>query len=69
MNKQKTPKPKKFQQNTEVKTHFHPRSLARGIVHRRMANADMFGVNKVKPGTAQSVFSANWRMDAERFAR
>ena len=69
MNKQKIPKPKKYQQNHEVKQHFHPRSLARSIVHSRMANSDMFGVNKVRPGTTQSYFSRLWRKDAAMFAR
>lgn len=66
--KQKTSKPKKFRQNTEVKQHFHPRSLARAIVHNMMANDEMSGVNKVRPGTARSAFSKNWRNIADRIA-
>ena len=53
----------------EATNHFHPRGLARAVVHHRMANADMYGVNKVKPGAAQSAFAVNWRRDAERIAR
>jgi len=66
--KQKTSKPKKFRQNTEVKQHFHPRFLARAVVHNMMAHDDMSGVNKVRPGTVQSAFSKNWRNIADRIA-
>ena len=52
----------------KVESHFHPRSLARSIVHARMANSDMFGVNKVHPGQTKSTFSKTWRIDADRFA-
>ena len=53
----------------EATSHFHPRGLARAIVHNCMAKADMSGVNKVKPGTTQSPFAVSWRRDAERIAR
>lgn len=66
--KAKIAKPKKFQQNHDVKQHFHPRGLARGIVHRQMAQEDMFGVNKVRQNTTHSQFSAIWRIWAEKFA-
>jgi len=68
MNKQKIAKPKKFQQNREVKQHYHPRSLARAVAHRQMELNDMFGVNQKAPGTTQSPFSVNWRLYAERFS-
>lgn len=67
--KEKTAKPKKFQQNTEVKTHFHPRSLARAIVHNQAALMGATGVNKVQPGTTQSPFARNWRGEADEFAK
>lgn len=52
----------------EARGQFHPRSLARAVVHNMMANDDMYGVNKVKPGATQSAFSKNWRNIAERIA-
>ena len=69
MAREKIAKPKKFQQNNGVKQHFHPRGLARGIVHRRMENAEMYGVNKVRPGADKSPFAKAWRKDAGMFAR
>lgn len=66
--REKISKPKKFRQNTEEKRHFHPRILARGIVHRQMERQEMTGVNKVKPGATQSPFALNWRNYAEAFA-
>ena len=66
--REKIAKPKKFRQNTEVKNHFHPRSLARSVVHNMMAHDDLAGVNKVRPSTTQSPFSKNWRNIAERIA-
>lgn len=68
MTREKFSKPKKFQQNTEVTTHFHPRRLARGIIHSRLKAADIYGVNQVKPGTIQSPFARNWREEADIFA-
>ena len=66
--REKIAKPKKFQQNTEVKNHFHPRGLARAVVHNMMARDDMSGVNKTTPGTTQSAFAKNWRRIAERIS-
>lgn len=68
MKREKIAKPKKFQQNTEVTTHYHPRRLARAIVHSRIASADVYGANKVKPGATQSPFARNWRTEADIFA-
>jgi hypothetical protein len=69
MAREKIAKPKKFRQNTEVTTHFHPRALARSIVHSRLQAAEVYGANKVKPGTTQSAFARNWRTEAETFAK
>ena len=63
--KTKKSKPKKYQQNHEVKQHFHPRGLARAIVHDRLAREGATGVNKVTPGTTKSSFAKNWRDYAE----
>ena len=52
----------------EARGQFHPRGLARSVVHNMMAHDDMFGVNKVKPGSDRSAFSKNWRNIAERIA-
>ena len=62
--KTKVPKPKKFQQNTEVKDHFHPRWLARAIIHNQLRMADASGVNKVTPGAGKSPFARKWRDEA-----
>jgi len=67
MSKTKIAKPKKYRQNHDVQQHFHPRSLARNIVHKRMEMNDMHGVNS-HPGGLQSVFSKQWRRFAEQFA-
>ena len=67
--KEKIAKPKKFQQNHEVTTHYHPRSLARAICHNHMAIMGATGVNKVKPGTTQSPFARLWRGEADAFAK
>ena len=67
--KEKIAKPKKFQQNTEVKQHYHPRSLARGIVHAAWASAGATGMNKVKPGATQSPFATHWRNEIDMVAR
>ena len=53
----------------EAKQHFHPRSLARGIIHSRLKSADVYGANQVHPGTTQSAFARNWRNEAETIAR
>ena len=49
----------------EARNHFHPRGLARSVAHNVMEHDMTGGVNKVKPGTTQSPFSANWRRIAE----
>lgn len=63
--KEKIAKPRKFQQNTEVKTHFHPRGLARAVIHNQAALQGATGINKVKPGTTQSPFARFWRDEAD----
>ena len=68
MAREKIAKPKKFRQNTDVTVHFHPRRLARGIVHSRIASADVYGANQKQPGATQSAFARNWRVEAETFA-
>ena len=45
----------------EARVKFHPRGLARSVVHNLIAREGRGGMNKVKPGTAQSPFAANWR--------
>ena len=52
----------------EAKGCFHPRGLARAVVHRMMAREEMGSVNKVAPGGTQSAFAKNWRRIAERIA-
>lgn len=66
--KQKHATPKKYRQNKEVKQHFHPRWLARAIVHDRLNRAGATGVNKVAPGAIQSQFAQHWRDNAEMIA-
>jgi len=53
----------------KIVSHFHPRSLARSIVHSRVANKEIFGVNKVHPGQTRSTFAKLWRDEADMFAR
>ena len=53
---------------SEAAQHFHPRRLARGIVHKMAERAEVSGINKVQPGATQSPFARNWRLEAERFA-
>ena len=55
-------------QQSEAAQHFHPRKLARGIVHKMAERAEATGVNKVQPGAMQSPFARNWRNEADRFA-
>lgn len=55
-------------QQVEAEQHFHPRRLARGIVHKMAERAEATGVNKVAPGVTQSPFARNWRNEADRFA-
>ena len=69
MSKTKIPKPKKFQQNKAVKQHYHPRFLARAVVHKTMEREEMYGVNQVQPGSGKSIFSRNWRDYAGDIAR
>ena len=47
---------------------FHPRGLARAVVHSMMAHEDMSRVNKVPQGGTQSAFAKNWRNVAGRIA-
>ena len=49
----------------KVSTHFHPRRLARGIIHSRLERAGASGVNRVVPGTQKSQFAQRWRNEAE----
>ena len=63
--KQKTPKPKKFQQNRDVTEHYHPRWLARKIVHSMMERDGATGLNKTVKGGTQSPFATRWRDAAE----
>ena len=53
----------------EAERHFHPRKLARGIVHSRLQAAEVYGANQVQPGATQSPFARNWRTEAESFAK
>lgn len=69
MAREKCPKPRKYRQNTDVKQHFHPRWLARAVVHNQMAHNDIFGMNKVRPGATQSAFAQHWRDEAEMIAK
>lgn len=46
---------------------FHPRWLARSIVHSMWARAGATGMNKVKPGTTQSPFAVHWRDEIDTF--
>lgn len=69
MNKVKTAKPKKYRQNTNVAAHYHPRWLARAIVHQEMKNDGAARVNKREPGVQQSAFARLWREAADSFAR
>ena len=55
-------------QQVEATTHFHPRKLARGIVHSRLKSADVYGANQVQPGATQSAFARNWRHEADVFS-
>ena len=69
MNKPKTPKPKKYRQNTQVKEHYHPRWLARNIARKSMERDGRTGINKVVPGTEKSAFARLWRSEAEMLAK
>ena len=65
--KEKIAKPKKYRQNS-VPTHFHPRSLARKVIHNKLMLEGASGVNKVAPGTTQSPFARQWRSEADLIA-
>ena len=52
----------------EARGKFHPRGLARAVVHSMMARDDIGGVNKPKLEGGQSPFSKNWRNIAERIS-
>ena len=69
MVREKIAKPRKFQQNTDVRQHFHPRKLARSIARNSMERRGMTGFNKVHPGTTKSAFSTHWRNEAEVFTK
>lgn len=53
----------------EAKGQFHPRSLARSVVHSRMVYTDFEQINKVHPGTNKSTFAMKWREVAGQMAR
>lgn len=55
-------------QQREARGHFHPRYLARSVAHSRMAFAGFEQVNKRRPGTSGSTFSAKWREIAEQMS-
>jgi len=59
--REKTPKPKKFRQNTAVKQHYHPRGLARAVAHNQLALEGATGVNKAPKDGGQSAFAQRWR--------
>lgn len=63
MKHEKIAKPKKFQQNHEVTEHYHPRGLARKIVHNTLEREGATGLNKRDPhrGITQSPFATRWR--------
>ena len=52
----------------EAKGKFHPRGLARAVVHNMMARDDIGNVNQGKAIGAQSPFAKNWRNIAERIS-
>lgn len=56
-------------QQREARGQFHPRGLARAVVHRMMEREEIGGINKIHPGATRSPFSRNWRNVAERIAR
>lgn len=64
---EKIAKPKKFQQNRDVTEHYHPRGLARKIVHRTLEQGGATGLNKRDPhrGITQSSFATRWRDTAD----
>jgi len=53
----------------EAREHFHPRSLARSVAHRRMQFAEFEQLNKVHPGATQSTFATKWRDVASKMSR
>lgn len=55
----------KKNRSTQNVPSFHPRRLARGIIHSRLERAGATGVNKVAPGAKQSKFAKYWRDEAE----
>ena len=59
---------RKKQRPHKTAEHFHPRGLARAVVHNMMARDDLGSVNKVKPGATQSAFAKNWRNIADRIS-
>ena len=55
-------------QQREARGQFHPRELARTVVHSMMNREELGGVNRKKPGVEQSPFAKNWRNIAERIS-
>ena len=55
-------------QQREERGCFHPRELARTVVHHMMEREEIGGINKVRPGATQSAFSKNWWNVAGRIA-
>ena len=49
----------------EAGTAFHPRGLARKIVHTTLERGGATGLNKVVQGSTQSPFATRWRDHAE----
>lgn len=68
MNSRKKRRAETRRQQREAREHFHPRSLARAVVHNMMVREELGGVNKKNPGVDQSPFAKNWRNIAERIA-
>ena len=54
---------RKFQR--EATEHYHPRGLARKIVHSTLERDGATGLNKVVPGSTQSPFATRWRDHAD----
>lgn len=63
--RKKIAKPKKYRQNRDVTKHYHPRWLARAVVHNRLEKMGASGVNQKAPGTTQSMFAQHWRDEAD----
>ena len=55
-------------QQREAQGQFHPRGLARAVVHHMMEREEFGGINKVRPGAEKSAFAKNWRNIAGRIS-